>query len=222
MSDLMLEDYINLLANGTPAERRNAAWMLGRQRDMQIIEPLINAIHDEDDDTRLRVVESLGNIKDERIVPHLIQALSEDVPRVRAQVAMSLGLQRDYRALEALIELLKDGEAMVRAGAVQALLHVPDARAIMPMMGVLADDPDENNRHYAARTLEQIGGVGVVDALSLLLHSEPSTETKIRCVEVLAALRYQEGVPALRHLLEDEDEGVREMVIWALKLLRAE
>jgi HEAT repeat protein len=218
MSDYTLDDYIHLLANGTPAERRNAAWMLGRQRDFQIIDPLLNAIHDEDDDTRLRVVEALGNIKDERIVPSLIRALSEDVPRVRAQVAMSLGFQRDYRALEALIELLNDGEAMVRGGAVQALFHLPDARAISPVLNILADDPDPNNRHYAARTLEQIGGEGVVSALSLLLLADPDADTKIRCVEVLAALRYAQAIPALRNLQDDADEGVREMAKWALKL----
>ncbi|TVR19962.1 MAG: HEAT repeat domain-containing protein [Anaerolineaceae bacterium] len=216
MSDLTLDDYIALLATGTPAERRNAAWMLGRQRDARIIQPLIAALKDDDDDARLRAVEALGNIKDGDIVPHLITALGEDVPRIRAQVALSLGNQRDYRALEPLIALLGDGESVVRGAAVNALYDLPDARAIRPLVNILSDDADDDNRHYAARTLGQIGGADVVTALSFLLSADPPPDTKIRAVEVLAAIRDGRAHPALEALRDDPDEDVRATVQWAL------
>ena len=56
-----LDDYIQqLLHDPKPSVRQNAAFILGRQRDMRVIASLLQAANDTDATVRMRVVESLG------------------------------------------------------------------------------------------------------------------------------------------------------------------
>ena len=101
--------------------RLAAASALGRVGDSQAVDPLIDALEDD----QLGVIEiaslSLGEIGDSRAVEPLINALGDENWEVRSSLAKALGKIGDNRAIQPLINLLKDKNENVRWHAVQAL-----------------------------------------------------------------------------------------------------
>ncbi len=111
------------------------------------VEPLGQALKDEDANVRRRAVGALGKIGDERAVELLIQALKDEDEDVRWRAADALGKIGDERAVEALIPVLKDdGYAIkgdyityVREKAAEALGKIGDKRAVEPLNQLLND-----------------------------------------------------------------------------------
>lgn len=219
--ELTIEEYLHNLRHASdPDERRNAAWWLGRQRDIRIVEPLIVALDDPDASVRVRATESLGNLRDERAVLPLITRLSDDDASVRAQACHALGRQGDYRALPALIEMLRDGESQVRAAAAGALAKLPDASAAGPLVSVMIGDEADYVRHDAQRSLSEIGGEVIVSLLLIALNGDHEPDAMRRMVEVLAALGDSRATAPLQGLVDHPDEVVRATVAWALNVLQ--
>lgn len=218
MTQLILEDYIALLKSPVADERRNAAWVLGRSRDIRIIKPLIASLTDTDSNVRLRVAESLGNLRDESIIVPLLTALEHETEaEVRASLIASLGRQNSPLVLINLITALQDASPVVRSAAAEALSLIPDEQAAAPLVKVLLHDDDVNTRYHVARTLSQIGGANTVQALSEALPVAESPERKIQIAEILGQLRDPQAIDALQTLLNDPDEGVVETATWALR-----
>ncbi|MDX1992106.1 MAG: HEAT repeat domain-containing protein [bacterium] len=220
MTEPTLEDYLLFLKSPDADVRRNAAWWLGRQRDIRIVEALIPVLNDPDPTVRLRVAESLGNMKDDRAVMPLVTALSDDDVQVRTAVINALGLQGDWRALDAIVMQLGAAEAQIRMAAADALAKLPDARAVGALVGRLLEDEDPDVRYSASRALGEIGQPAV-DLLLLALHGEPDVSAKLYMAEILAKAHDQRAVTPLKVLTEDDDEAVRETAKWALKQLGA-
>ena len=95
---------------------RDAVEALGKIGE-PAVEPLIQALKDEDDGVRWSAAEALGEIKDARAVKPLVKALKDKYWYVRKQAAYALGDIGDARAVEPLIEALKDDEEEVREAA---------------------------------------------------------------------------------------------------------
>jgi HEAT repeat protein len=72
------------------------------------IEPLIQALKDENPDIRASAANALGYIGDIRAVEPLILALNDDLREVRMNAAMALGKIGDSRALQPLIRVIKE------------------------------------------------------------------------------------------------------------------
>jgi HEAT repeat protein len=220
MTELTLEDYIVNLNSPAADVRRNAAWILGRSRDIRIIEPLIAALNDPDTTVRVRVAESLGNLRDERTIPPLIAAAQQEADdEVRAQLIASLGRQGDSQIIDHLLTALQDDSVLVRGAAAEALVAIPDQRAIPALIQVLLEENDSNTRYHASRALGNIGGQATTEALiaALTQNIEPQPDRKIALIEILGQLRDRRTVDALRNLLNDPDEGVVETAKWALR-----
>jgi HEAT repeat protein len=218
--DPTIDDYIQWLNDPNPDIRRNAAWVLGRQRDVSIVEPLIAVIHDPDPTVRLRVVEALGNLKDERIVEPLIAALTrEPAGDVRAAVASALGRSVDLRAVEPLIAALKDPLAPVRAAAAEGLGALHDPQGAASLVATLLDDDDADVGYYAAKSLIQIGGASIVDLLLPELSRDHPPEIVVQIIEILGQLYDRRAVEPLKLLVDHADEGIRETAKWALRTL---
>lgn len=219
-SEPTVEDYIGWLTDPAADVRRNAAWMLGRLRDIRIVEPLIGAVQDTDPDVRMRVMEALGNIRDERVIEPLLTALhSEANPQVLAAAASALGRAGDLRALDPLVATLKHTDAVVRSAAAEALGALKDPQAAESLTHTLLSDSDSDTRYYASKSLVQIGGARVVDGLLAALSGDYAPEIKVPVIEILGQLYDQRAVDPLKPLAEDADEGVRETAKWALRQL---
>ncbi len=70
--------------------RLSAADALGNIKSMIAVQPLINALKDEDSDVRWSAAEALGNIKSETAVQPLINALKDKDEDVRGVQYMHL------------------------------------------------------------------------------------------------------------------------------------
>lgn len=216
---IVLEN-IALLSSDDPDVRRNAAWQLGRQRDIRAIQPLIDALNDTIESVRVRVVESLGNLRDESVIPPLLGALQDADAKVRAQAIMALGRQQAYIALDPMIAALQDPDERVRAAAAETLLQIPDKKSIPALVNALLTGKGDVP-HYAARSLSGIGGAATVDALLAELDKDPDEVSKVLIAEILGGLFDQRAVEPLRKLLNDPDDDVQTTAKWALAQLGA-
>ncbi|PJF29262.1 MAG: hypothetical protein CUN52_09295 [Phototrophicales bacterium] len=220
MFDPSIEDFISLLQFGDSDQRRNAAWMLGRQRDPMCVPPLINALTDPDKDVRLRVAESLGNMRDEQTVLPLIDALlKEDAPEVRAQMIQSLGRQRDVRAIHIIMPYLTDADAQLRVAAAQALTFIPDIRSISALLHACLTDTDDLVRYSARKAITEIGGESVVDHLMTALDANYPPHIITEVLEMLVALGYKRATSMVERFINHDDEAVSETAKWAMNRL---
>jgi len=217
MYDPTLDDFIAMLKSDNPDERRNAAWMLGRQRDILCVPPLIHALNDPDHDVRLRVAEALGNLRDERAVMPLITALGDDSEEIRAQVIQALGKQHDYRALPSIIPFLNDTNTQLRASAAQALIDMPDPSALPALLHTFLTDSEHLVQYLSRQALSKIGGESLLNALLLELNGDHSAGVIIEIIEILAGLGDARALPAIEKLTTHDDNFVRETAVWATK-----
>lgn len=219
MYDPTLDDFIAMLKSDNPDERRNAAWMLGRQRDPLCVPSLIHALNDPDHDVRLRVAESLGNLRDERAIMPLITALGDDSEEIRAQVIQALGKHQDYRALPSIIPFLADTNIQLRASAAQALIEMPDISALPALLNAFLTDGEHLVQYLSRQALAKIGGEALLNALMFELAGDHSAGVKIEMIELLAGLGDTRALPAIQSFTTHEDNFLAETAQWAQKRL---
>ena len=87
----------------------------------QAVEPLIQALKNEDRSARFSAAVALGKIGDPRAIEPLIRALRDEAWNVRIAVAVALGEIGDERAVGPLTQALNDNNEGVRMGAKKAL-----------------------------------------------------------------------------------------------------
>jgi len=135
--------------------RLEAARALGKIGDSRTVEPLIDALKDEDSYyVRRGVVEALVKIG-EPAVDLLTKALKDEDWRVRSSAANALGNIRDARVVGPLIEALKDKNSYVRMRAAEALGKIGDSRAVETLIKALKDK-NSGVRKKAAEALKKI------------------------------------------------------------------
>lgn len=220
MTEPTLEDFISRLNDPDPDVRRNSAWVLGRQRDAQVVTPLIDTLNDAAPEVRIRAAEALGNFRGEDIVEALMSVLPDETePRVREQMILSIGLQGDYQALPLLQTILCNDEAeQVRVAAAEALGKLPIPDSIDALIIAMTQDRGDVPFH-AAKALAQIGGKPTVDALLKLLEGDTDPVTRTHSAEILGQLYDKRAIDPLKKMLDDPDEGVQAATKWALKQL---
>jgi len=135
--------------------RERAANALGSMGDVRAVQPLINALKDNDRRVRSSAAYALGNIGDIRAEQPLIDALKDNDKWLRESAASALGRIGDAKAVEPLIDTLKDNDEWVRWRAASALGEIGDARAVEPLKQALKDK-DESVRKAAKEALEKI------------------------------------------------------------------
>lgn len=217
-----LDDYLQHLQSPDPNVRRNAAWNLGRFRDLRIIDPLLMCLDDPDNDVRLRVAESLGNLRDLEIVGPLLARLQiEPEEDIRAQLIASLGRQGQSEAIPSLLNHLGDVNLLLRAAAVEALGEIGgDSMILDPLISTLFDDPDENTRYLASKALARIGGISIVDRLCAALDNPAiAIESQLKAIEILVQIGDRRAKNAIFPLQNSPDPAIAETAVWALKQL---
>jgi HEAT repeat protein len=76
----------------------NVVCALGMINDKRVIEILLPALKDEDNDVRAGAAEALGFIRDKRAVEPLKKALKDEDPEVRKAASWALELVEEKRA----------------------------------------------------------------------------------------------------------------------------
>lgn len=163
------------------AEEFKGAGSLGEMVNKRAVEPLIQALKDDDRLVRSKAADALGMIGDRRAVDHLIKALKDEdnyVRRKASEVLDKLGwkpgndiekanyliakkqwdelVKVGKPAVEPLTRALEDKKKDVREAAVEALGKIKDKRAVKSLTQALMDE-DEDVRKVVTKTLEERG-----------------------------------------------------------------
>jgi HEAT repeat protein len=142
------------------------------------VEPLINAMNNENPSVRRNAAWAIGEIRGglntdrSAALEPLIAALGDADTWVRMAAAFSLGEMRPPRATEALIAALGDVDVNVRMMVVRALGELKTRRGVERLTAVLLRDGDERVRRGAAHALGEIKDRMALEALTLALNDQ--------------------------------------------------
>jgi HEAT repeat protein len=218
-----LDDVLARLATAEdPNVRRNAAWLLGRHRDLSLIPALIDATGDADPGVRLRAIEALGNYDDDAAIRPLTLALADARADIRREAIRALGNRRataavaPLLALEAATSTSSERIACVLALSAIGAQHHDWRPAITPaLLAILGDDPDADAQYAAARGLGKLSDASAIQPLiGLLARSQGSRA--VRIIEALVELWATEAIPDLQALTTSEDAEVSATAAWAV------
>lgn len=172
------------LEEDSPEIRRAGAYALGKLGDQQAVEPLTQALYDDQEEVGREAVKSLGELK---AVEALVGALSHPDAQIRSSAVRALSDLKDPRAVGPIIEVLGDEESIVRQVATYALRHLGNARAVEPLIECL-DDSSEFVRAGAAEALGEIGDTRAIEPLKALLATEQDKDVIDRTERALGRL----------------------------------
>jgi HEAT repeat protein len=186
------------------------------------VEPLIEALSDDNDVARTVVAEVLGELGDARAEDPLIEILSQvsvgvTNPRnnLLRTVASALGNIGDPRAVKPLIDALKQlRDVGIRIAAASALGKIGDPLAVDPLLQAL-DDAAPDVRTAAMYALGEIGDTRAVQPLAGKLGSE-QRENRVSAVSALGQIGDTAAVEPLIQALDDSDSTVRGNAAYAL------
>ncbi len=138
-------------------------------RDARAVEPLIQALKDNDAMVRYDAALALWHLRDKRAVEPLIALLKDSDQHVRDTAVGALWALGDTRAVEPLIAFVEDEHNLWRGDAMRALGELGDPRALGPLIAKLNDE-DPALRRAAAAALGTLGDSRAVHALIAALN----------------------------------------------------
>jgi HEAT repeat protein len=202
------------------------------------VDPLLEALEDDDPMTAEHAAGALGNIRAAKAVEPLTAAL--DRPGFPIYVAVwALGEIGDERAIPALVRHLGHKDVGIAKYSVKALVKF--GHKSIPAAIAALDDANPRTRHYAMRVLGQsgskeaagairtrfgkldrevalwaLGKLGDREAFPLIEPEVNNADWRIRlaAVQALAMLQDPRAVPSLKRKLDDAEWVVRE---WAAR-----
>lgn len=188
--------------------RQRSAYQLGELGDRQAVEPLINALDDDDPVVVSHAATSLGRLGDERAIEPLIKHLNHQ--------SVVHGLEDlGENALLAVIDVLRTTSGKERLNALQGIRqfhfsHWSWARPIIEQQAFekvlqVLEDTDEHNRGYAVVILGDIGNVEAVERIQGLVH-DPSDYVRWCVAQVLGKLGNTTTIPLLEEM-QRNDKG---------------
>ena len=123
----------------------------------------------------------------------------------------------DKEKLEILLQNLNDPDPFVRVEAIQALGEIQEKQSLVAVCECLNDE-NIYVRAYAAEALGKIGTIDISLTLSKLLPAldDPSPYVRAMMAKALGELQDARAIVPLREMLQDKDESVRRIVVWAL------
>ncbi len=133
---------------------------------------------------------------------------------------LGISLGDDFKwdeSLDYYLRKLKDPDPFTRVKAVQALGEIRDPISLEALLQQLRDE----NVYVRTYAIEALAKIGQKDARTVpkLLSTLNDREPCVRAMSAraLGGLRSAAATDALRGLLSDEDEMVRNLAKWALK-----
>jgi len=220
MTELTIEDLIANLNDHNASVRSNAAWLLGRMRDMRIVAPLIARIEDEDATVRMRVVEALGTRHEIEIIAPLIARLQDDNLDVIRTAIRSLGYIGNTEAIPPLINLLNHDDASVRTQAIDALGTLKANSAIHQLIQVVIEDKDTTTRQSAMQAIIALDIEATTQPLMDALNAQvDNIPVLLDLIQVVAPAGIDDARPLLEQWKTHADADVQYMAKWGIETL---
>ncbi len=178
------------------------------------VEPLTNALNDEDKSVRLFSVEVLGKIKDPRAVEPLISILNDKSVDIRMLAAEVLGEMGDPRAVEFLTSSLRDKNPEVRIKAVEAIAKINHPSASEFLTAILGD----KNPEVRMKVVEAFGEMKDPRTVVPLIEAleDKSNKVRIAAAYALGQMKEPRAVETLIFWMKTISPGFREAIIAAL------
>ncbi|UCD54652.1 MAG: HEAT repeat domain-containing protein, partial [Candidatus Omnitrophota bacterium] len=155
--------------------RMIVVYSLGKIGGTRVVEPLIEALKDDDSIyVRRDAAKILGEIGDTRAVKPLIEALQDKDWSLPRNSVEALGKIGDARAVEPLIKLLKEADVYLKAYSAIALGEIGDASAVEALIEALEDD-DSGVRNRSVQALAKIGDARAIEPLIITLKDTSYT-----------------------------------------------
>lgn len=151
----------------------------------QLVEPVIELLHDEDPDIRSSAIAVASAFEDVRVVPATIELLRDPDWWLRISAADTLGKLKDPRAVEPLIAAL--GDAEVKWAAIEALGRIGDVRAL-PALGKMLSDPGPDVRIEVIQALKNFQHPQVKNALMSVAQQDPNRAVRTRAIDLLSEI----------------------------------
>ena len=221
---------VQALGDPSPEVRRNVVRAIGEFSSDEVVNALVMALGDSD----LEVQEYASNALASRgpeIVPTLIMDLQDPDPLVRKNVISALRKIGDKRAVVPVIKMLEDPDEVVRMFAVSALMEFKDPRAIRPLIYRLGNE--EKIHWMVAFAFMEMGNDAVEELLVAtgdeefcytrnliilrmgdkaldVLHERAQSgrgDVRMNAISLLGELGFEESLPVLSGLLDDEEVG---------------
>lgn len=228
--------------------RRWSAEVLGRLRNKDVAETLIERLPGEVLEVQKAIIVALGEIGDKRATPVLLPFLEGDNIDLVRITSEALGRIGDKRAVEQLITILDSPSVDVRKVVATALVSigadaVPELTkalshpnhnvrlAAAESLGAIKDKgasealilalKDDNNRvrRYAALALGEIGDNKAAEGLQVLLHDKVQ-DVRYSAVKAVAGIGGKSSIQPLAAALQDEDWVVRMAAAQGLGTLK--
>lgn len=167
--------------------------------DIDIVEPMIACLADEDPNLRIQAALILGERRDRRATPALIAALSDADVNVQFHAIEALGRLEAPEAVEPLLEIAERRDFFLSFPAIQTLARLGDASVAPRLVPLLTD---ELLRAPAVEALGELADETVVPALAELLN-RPGAPTEV-LADALTGLheRHQRRYGAGEHIAE--------------------
>ncbi|ELP53608.1 HEAT repeat family protein [Microcystis aeruginosa TAIHU98] len=208
------------LVLGLDVPKRFKVELLGLTKSNQVVNELLKALKDSDEDVRGNAVEALGKIGTETAIAGLLKALKDSYFSVRWKAVEALGKIGSETAIAGLLKALEDSDKDVRSNAVVALCKIGSETAIAGLFKVL-EHSDKDVRGKAAFALGKIGSeTAIPRSLKALENSDRNARRS--AAFALGKIGSEEGIPVLLKALEDSDGYVRWKAAEALGKISSE
>jgi HEAT repeat protein len=191
------------------------SWPKVLEYGISSVEPLIQALKDNDEGIRVESVEALEIIGDKRAVGPLIESLKDKDRRVRQKSVRALGKLGGNQAVEPIAGCLNDTSREVRLEAVEALKELADPWAFKYLVKSLRDS-DVSVRKETVKALLMTGGKRSVEPFLEYLK-DPDSKSKVEVIRALGVLGDKRSVELMISFLKDNDPAVR---MWSVEALR--
>ena len=200
-----------------PKARWEAAEALaGSPAEPEILEALVEALHDEHPFVRWKAGETLLSIRGDSVLSLLLELLSHKDVTIRVEASRILGELKDPRAGEKLCKALQSWNELVRWSAAEALANIGSKEA-MDCLKKAASDPAWGVRRAVAIALGK-ATTQKDEALPLLAQLAKDFHPLVRsaAAKALGKLGNPEAEASLLPLLQDPHPQVRAEAVWAL------
>lgn len=204
-------------------DRMIPARLLARSGDAGAVEPLAQALQSSDPEIRQAAAVALSGIADGRALHSVLAAMEYPYflggPSIEKILERIAAMGSD---VDALLRSLATAEGSSRQRVVRLLGESHDARATEPLVSLLRTataDGDQKTVERVAEALVAVGSVAVERLTDMLRDADPYLRWS--SASILGKIGDPRAISALRPLLNDQDEGVREAADVALERIQA-
>ncbi|MCX6695782.1 MAG: HEAT repeat domain-containing protein [Candidatus Altiarchaeota archaeon] len=181
--------------------RLSAISSLGDINDPETVPAIIKiAQEDPEDSIRCRAIDVLGRMGDKRANEALINIINDEKQSMDArQIAVgSLGQIGGPDAKQTLINALQSNHQRIRMEAARSLGWFPkDEGVIKPIIKAMQEDPDEDVREFAARTLGESGSERAEKLLIQAMLNDPSHFVRDSAAFSLGDIGFHSSISAI-------------------------